>query len=164
MYEDGRTQERGEEFYTQLKAAETDDGEYLLQSLEINSQGDALVIPQNRQVRVLFKDISPENEVRFFKNGEKIVLEKCLTDCAAIEFLFEAFATYRIEVRHRKRSWLEKQIDRSLEVMLRSEGSTPKRYYFWEKLKSVKTIDEYCQSIEEGDIAKNIKERLKETV
>ena len=117
-----------------------------------------------RKLRILFKNIGVNGEVKLYKNGEELQIESALTDCAAVEFVFEPFANYRIEVKHAPRSWLQKQKDRSLEVMLRSEGITPKRYYFWEDLKKTNSIEEYNESIEKGDVSKAIKERLKETL
>ncbi len=164
LFEDGRTKDESAEFFTCFKTNEVFKSKNQLQVLEISSTGEPSVIPKNRKLRILFKNIGVNGEVKLYKNGEELQIESALTDCAAVEFVFEPFANYRIEVKHAPRSWLQKQKDRSLEVMLRSEGITPKRYYFWEDLKKTNSIEEYNESIEKGDVSKAIKERLKETL
>jgi hypothetical protein len=60
--------------------------------------------------------------------------------------------------------WLEKQKERSLNVIACLEGDTTKRGRLWVELGKTTTIEEYRRLIDESDVKVCLKERLKETI
>lgn len=164
LFEDGRTQENTRECITQFtsKLMETDGA--CMQSLQICTSGDTSVIPKERTLRVLFKDVDWEKEVTVYKNGEKLALTKCLIDCAAIRFAFEPSANYEVQVRFTKETPLETLQKRAKEVLLRAEYSNGRKQEIYKELCKTKSVTEFVCLITGSELPEGEKQRLLETL
>ncbi len=155
LYEDGKNGECFTHF-----CAEEGHG---VQKLTVHTDGNAAVIPQNRTLRVLFKDIS-DGKVTVCKNGNKLDTEELLTDCAGVELAYDPGAEYRIEVVYQSQSALEKQIARANRVLLRAEDTHNEKCGVYCKLRDCMNIVDFISIVQESCLQKATKLRLLETI
>ncbi len=155
LYEDGKAGECFTNF-----SATNENG---VQILTIQTEGQSAVIPENRTLRVLFKDI-PDGEVTLYKNGRKWDTEALLTSCAGMELAFDPDADYRIEVTYQPQTEIQKQIVRAGRVLLRAEDNHNEKNSTYRKLMDAKNLDEYKSTVEESKLKTATKLRLLETI
>ena len=122
LFEDGRTDGSEAELVTEFTADLNETEGVCTQSLKISSHGERGVIPQNRTLRVLFKDIAWQNEAEVYCNGERLDAPKCLTECAGIEFPYDTSGEYEVRVRFEKPTRLEYIKARATDILLRGEA------------------------------------------
>ncbi len=134
-----------------------------VQKLTVQAEGQTAVIPENRILRVLFKDIS-DGEVSIYKNGEKLDMEALLTDCAGIEFAFDPTASYCIQVAYRPLTALEAQIVRASRVLLRAEDNHNNKNSTYCCLRNAKDLAEFKTIVEGSSLKAATKLRLLETI
>ena len=134
-----------------------------MQILRISTRGERDVIPQNRVMRILFRDI-PDGEVEVYENGQKLSLKKELTDCAAAKIAFKPAASYEVKVRFAVKTELERQKENALAVLLRVCGNNKLKMNLYQSLQKTKTLDEFVSVIDEADVAPVVKLLLKETL
>ncbi len=155
LYEDGKAGEAFTRF-----CAEESDG---VQKLTVCTDGNTAVIPQNRILRVLFKDI-PDGEVTVYKNGSKLETEELLTQCAGIEFAYDPGADYRIELHHQPQTALEKIIARANRILLRAEDGHLEKCKVYRALQASVSTQEYLDSVMASELTAATKLRLLETI
>ena len=131
------------------------------QVLEIVAQGDKTVLPTNRTITVLFKDI-PEGEAVVFCNGERIETHEIYENCAAVSFDFDCEKNYKIEVEYKKESELERLKERAKKILTVSEEKNELKEQLYRKLCACKSPSEYCAIIRDSAIAETTKMRLME--
>lgn len=163
LYEDGTAEEKQGKFFTEFKSEYAEKDGCGLQSLEITSNGDGSVIPENRQITVRFKNII-EGEIVLYANGEKRRTEELLTDCASIHFPFSPDTKYRIEVRFRMKNKLEKQIERAKDVLVCAEGDNNEKRAVLDRIRKAGTLEEYVSVVSGAKIKDATKLRLAETM
>jgi len=163
LYEDGAENEQKGEFFTEFVMRNSETEGAGLQTLEISSEGDPSVLPENRRLRIRFADI-PEGEVSVYADGEKMPLEESICDCAAAEFAFEAGKNYRVEVRYSVRTEMQKLIARANDVLIRAKGINDDKNVTFKALEQTKTVAEYLSAVENSNLSKVAKLRLTETL
>lgn len=163
LFEDGREREDTREVFTDFQTEYTETEGAGMQILRISARGEIGVIPENRVIRVLFKDI-PDGEVEVYENGQKLSLKKELTDCAAAKFVFDPSASYEIKVRFALKTELERQKERSLAILLRACGNNGRKFHLYRDLQKAQTLDEYVSVIDGSDVAPVVKLLLKESL
>ncbi len=163
LYEDGKEQGKEGVFFTKFTSEISETEGVCTQALTITSSGEASVIPENRQLAVRFKDIE-DGEVRLFVDGEEIETEEWLTSCAAVRFVFEPNKIYRVEVKFKKRTKLEKLKARAKTVLIRAEGENKTKYEAYLKLVVAVRVEHFVSIVEESSLPDITKLRLLETV
>ena len=164
LFEDGRTDGSEVEFVTEFTANLNETEGVCTQSLKISSHGERDVIPQNRTLRVLFKDIAWQSEAEVYRNGERLNIAKCLTECACIEFPYDTAEEYEVRVRFQKPTRLEYLKARVTEILLRGEAPNGIKGGAHTKLQAVRTVNEFVSTVTSGDLPDCIKRRLLESV
>lgn len=163
LFEDGREHEDTREVFTDFQTEYTETEGVGTQILRIFTRGETDVIPQNRIMRILFKDI-PDGELEMYENGRKLSLKKVLTDCVAAKFVFNPAATYEMKVRFAVKTELEKQKERALAVLLRACENNERKFELYQRLQKTQTLDEFVSVIDEANVAPIVKLLLKETL
>ncbi len=156
LYEDG---DAGEAF-TRFCAVQTADG---LQELTVSMEGCPEVLPKDRVLRVLFKDI-PHGTVKLYKDGAPVEQEALLTDCAGIEFAFCAGASYRITVEYLPQTAQARYIAGANRVLLRAEDNHNEKSRVFGALWDAKGFDEIREIIQNSNLKPATKLRLLETI
>lgn len=131
------------------------------QVLEIVTQGDKTVLPTNRIVTVLFKNIT-EGEAVVLCNGEQIETQELYENCAAVSFDFDCEKNYKIVVEYIEHSELERLKERAKKILTVSEEKNELKEQLYRKLCACKSSSEYCAIIRDSAIAETTKMRLME--
>ena len=163
LYEDGKEQGKEGEFFTEFTSQLSETEGVCTQVLTIAGKGDASVIPENRQLSVRFKDVE-EGEVRVYADGEALEIEEWLTSCAGAKFPFAPNKTYRVEVRFKKQSKLERLKARAKRVLTLAEGENKPKYELYLKLIVAVRPEHFVSIVEECALSDIIKQLLVETV
>ena len=131
--------------------------------LNIEGSSDETVIPQDRMIRILFKDISPTVKVTVLKDGVEIPTVKLYQDHASTEFVFEHGAKYVVKASFLTCSALDRQKARAQVVLTKAEGIALEREFLLKKLRAAQTAEEYLSLVQESNLSVDIKDRLIET-
>ena len=164
LYEDGFEQGNNGKLFTKMVSKNSKTATVATQSLIISTSGDFSVIPENRVLKIRFKDIA-EGKVELFVNGVNRPIEELLTDCAGVNFILEANNEYEIKVTYALKSEIEKLLDYALKVLIQARGDFEEKNRFWNELKQVKTVAEYKQAVNATNkISQSVKAVLKEVL
>ncbi len=159
LYEDGRERGTSGEAFTYFTAI----GKNGRQILTVKATDEGKVLPKNRVLRVIFKDI-PEGDVSVYCNGEKQPNSKLYLHNAAVEFTIETGKDYRVEVSYREHTELENLIARAQQVLLRAEEHFEEKNKLFRECQTVKSIEEYKILVEKSTVSTVTKLRLLETL
>ncbi len=164
LFEDGRTRENTSETLTVFQTENTETKGAGTQRLKIKTVGDAkTVIPENRRLRVLFKDI-PQGKTTVLKNGVETDYNETLTDCAVVEFSFDGAAEYEITVTYKKEDRLADLKRRATEILIRAEGENGLKYGVYMEICKTESVAEYEKTVDRSTLSETVKLRLKETL
>ena len=161
LFEDEKEEEKSGEFITHFAMKFSKRKGACTQSLTIYGEGDKNVIPQNRRLRISFKNI-PNGRMSLYINGKKQRVEKLYLDCAAVGFVYDSEKTYKIIVQYAPKTALEKQIQRAQRVLTETEWENPPKLQAWLDISNAKTKEEYLSAIDKADLPEIAKLRLKE--
>lgn len=159
LYEDG---EDGS-VLTTFEAKYVEENGESVQTLQITAQGDFAVLPQNRELRIRFKNVR-DGECKLFVDGQELAVKKWLTDCAAIKFPFVGGKTYCVEARFKSETRLQKLQSHATDILTRAEEQNQTKIKLWRELMQVETIEAYVETVDGSEVAPIVKQRLKETV
>ncbi len=163
LYEDGKAQSEDGVFFTKFTSDLVETKGVCTQSIEISSQGDCWVLPKKRTLSVRFKN-APEGEITLFVDGEKREAEEWFTSCPSLRIPFEQGKRYRIELRFKKQSRLEKWQARAKNVLIFAEGRNEPKRKLYQALLQAKSEKQFLEEIEKAPVSEIAKLRLKETV
>ena len=163
LYEDGKEQGKEGTFFTEFTSELCETEGVCTQVLTIKGTGEASVIPQNRQLAVRFKDIE-DGEVTVYADGQRLEMEEWLTSCAGAKFSFQPNTAYRVEVRYKKQTKLDRLKARAKTVLTRAEWENKPKYELYLKLIVAVRVEHYVSIVEESTLPDIIKMRLLETV
>ena len=163
LREDGREYGNTAEYCTEFINSYNEDNGYATQMLNIEGSSDETVIPQDRMIRILFKDISPTVKVTVLKDGVEIPTVKLYQDHASTEFVFEHGAKYVVKASFLTCSALDRQKARAQVVLTKAEGIALEREFLLKKLRAAQTAEEYLSLVQESNLSVDIKDRLIET-
>lgn len=162
LYEDGATKEVEGALFTKFETKYEEVDGRAKQMLFVSMQGDASVIPEDRVLKIRFKNIS-DGQVSLYVDGQKIPTEELLTDCAAIDVVVQAGKEYQIEVDFTLRTPVKKLIDYARKTLICAEGNVEYKNALWKQIASIKSMDEYVKLVDETDkISDAVKACLKE--
>ncbi len=159
LYEDGSAQKHAGEVFTSFTAIK-ENGK---QSLTIKAEGSGKIFPNNRVLRVIFKDIT-EGKVTVYCNGIKMVTPEIYLENVAVEFPVEIDKEYRVDVLYTPRDALGKLIARAQQVILRAEEIFEEKSKLFKQCQGAKSVAEYKTVVEESTMSTATKLRLLETL
>ncbi len=159
LFEDGRENENTKECFTHFVSTLSDS----VQTLKITFEGNKAVIPKNRVVRVVFKDIK-NGSVTVKKNGSALDIEQLYLTDPSIEFPFDTSAEYEISINFTPKTEAEELIDRAMSVITKSEDVHDNKIKAFDAIKKATSKEEYIKAVEESPVTNTIKEKLKETL
>ena len=133
------------------------------QVLEIVSQGDKTVLPTNRAITVLFKDIA-EGKAVAFCNGERIETQELYEHCAAVSFDFDCEKNYKIVVEYVEQSELERLKERAKKILTVSEEKNEMKEHLYLKLCACESLEEFYKTVKNSDIKDVVKMRITENL
>ena len=164
LFEDGRTQGNTQSVYTRFVNTYTQTTGAGMQSLTIKAEGDIGVLPQNRTLRVVFKELAPETRVCVYKNGKALVLQKIYADDAAAEFVFDPTAEYLVTAEVCPCTEKQERTARALKVLIASEGEIAQKEKTWGAIRAAETVDAYLEAVQTSALSNGVKLRLLETL
>ncbi|MBQ7948523.1 MAG: alpha-xylosidase [Clostridia bacterium] len=163
MYEDGLDEGKNTVLFTEFKSEYTELNGAGTQSLIIFTHGDPTVIPQNREMKICFKNVE-DGYVRLYVDGKEEVCKKRLSDCVEVTLSFAAEKTYRIEVIYPVKTRLQRWLKGAQRILTESQGVNYNKEYAWRILLQATTEEEYVQLIDALPVDMATKLRLKETL
>jgi len=161
LYEDGLDDLQQTVLFTEFKSEFTQMHGACTQSLIIFTHGEASVIPQNREMKVYFKNVKNGN-LRFIVDGEAQTYQTRLSDCVEVKFAFDPKKTYRIELTYPERTRLEKWLERAKRVLTEAQGANINKEQAWHILLQARTEEEYLATLDNLPVDLATKLRLKE--
>jgi hypothetical protein len=163
MYEDGLDEQNYNALYTQFVSSFGETDGVCTQTLTISAQGDFAICPQNRTMKVCFKNVR-EGEARLFVDDEEVPCKTRLSDRVSVEFAFDPSKTYRVELTYPTLTRLEKWFMRAQEILTETEGVNAQKLAVWRQLASAQSEAEYIQLVDGAPLEMGVKQRLKEFV
>ena len=130
---------------------------------EIVAQGDKTVLPTNRAITVLFKDIA-EGKAVAFCNGERIETQELYENCAAVSFDFDCEKNYKIVVEYVEQSELERLKERAKKILTVSEEKNEMKEHLYLKLCACESLEEFYKTVKNSDIKDVVKMRITENL
>ena len=134
--------------------------------VRITSRGCDTVIPTERKIRVIFKDIAWENaKITVHKNGSIVSLPTCYYDTAAVELNFEMNTEYEIDVCFTMPSKLDELKERATDILMRAEIPNNCKHTAYTELMSAESVEKFISKANWGaTLPAYVKDRLLETV
>lgn len=163
LYEDGLDDGKATAMFTEFKSELEEGTGVYTQSLTISSYGDQTICPENRQMKVCFKNVK-NGKVRLMQDGEPIDYQKRFVDCAEIIFPYDPTKTYRVEVVYHKETRLEKAIARARRILTECEGLNTEKAKLWDLISAAETWEAYLYYVDTSSVDYATKIRLKETL
>jgi hypothetical protein len=144
LYEDSEKDEQTIFGVTKFVSELEEDGSTAKQTLTISYEGSLDVLPDERIIKIFFKDIDWQGaRINIYKNGELTEGGELLCDCAACELSFNPRAEYTAEVIFTKKSRLEMLKERALDVLSRAEVPNDNKLDIERRLSSVDSMEKY---------------------
>ena len=131
------------------------------QVLEIVTKGNSSVLPANRVITVLFKDIA-DGTVKLFCNGERIETQEQYELCAAVSFDFDPIKNYKIEIEFREQTTIERLKSRAKRILTETEGKNATKEQTYRKLCHCGSIKSFKEIIRDSEVSETAKMRLVE--
>lgn len=164
LYEDGTENKKTGEAFTNFVSEYKEEDKIGIQTVKIECSGVFSVLPEDRRLKLIFKNI-PEGKVRLFENGVEIPAEDVIADYAVAKFSFNPGTVYTVQVEFAVKTRIERLIDRAVKVLMSSEGSnTDKLHNCWVWLKNATSVEEYLEILMNSKVSPAVKNRLSETV
>ena len=149
LYEDGLEDGSDALAVTEFKTAYQEGANGALQTVTILASGDTSVIPADRSLRLLFKNLDwDKTEITVYEDGKPMTLPLSLTDSAAVEFAFDASCTYKVEARFTPKTKLDVLKDRTLDILMHSESEYYNKTQAWRELLKIEDLTEFVWTLE----------------
>lgn len=155
LYEDNQTNKFATHF--ELK----DEGKRL--TLLINSSLNNGVIPNDRRLRVVFKNIR-KGTLEVFANGKKARFEKYESNRLSFELMFKANTQYQIEVCYSSFDDLQRLKEKSVKVLHEFELDNKIKHSIANQILSCQTIEEAVSFIKSLTFNKQLMNMLLEGI
>ncbi len=163
LYEDGTVTDQEGEFTTQFEANLSSCGENAVQRLIISSFGNHEIIPENRRIRVLFKDI-PEGRIALSQNGVNVEILPLLSECAGVEFEVLPDTQYCVEVHFKENTEMQQRIESARRILLRAEDVHEEKLRTFRRINLATTEEEYRKVVQMSKLRTVIQLRLLEAI
>lgn len=117
----------------------------------------------DREVLVRFSNIK-DGKIKLYIDGKETACQPYLTDWTAVKFAMSGGHEYRVVCEYSIPTPAEALLVRAERILLRAEGDYKAKWEAWEKLRKIKTKDEYRALVENCELPGITKQRLLETV
>ena len=135
------------------------------QTLRMQSAGDTSVMPANRTVRVVFKDIPANARVRVYIDGKETSVQNLHLMNAAAEFVYDGNEEVVVHVEYETQTEIARLLEQALEILKKGAGEHRQKLTLWrEGLKDIKTMAQYVNAVDSSKIESVLKLRLKESL
>lgn len=161
LYEDGLDDKNYTVLFTEFKSEYTEINGVGTQSLIIFSHGEYAVCPENREMKICFKNVKNAH-VRLLVDGEAVAPKRRLSDCVEVSFAYSPAKTYRLEISYIPTPKLQKWILRARDVLMTAEGNNTEKGKAWRRIAKATTFDEYLAELDNPMLDYATKLRLKE--
>ena len=131
------------------------------QVLEIVTKGDSSVLPANRVITVLFKDIA-DGAVKLFCDEERIETQEQYELCAAVSFDFDPAKSYKVEIEYREQTELERLKSHAKRILTETEGKNIMKEQLYRKFCFSGSIESFMEIIKDSEIPETTRMRLAE--
>lgn len=131
------------------------------QVLEIVTKGDSSVLPANRVITVLFKDIA-DGAVKLFCDEERIETQEQYELCAAVSFDFDPAKSYKVEIEYREQTELERLKSHAKRILTETEGKNIMKEQLYRKFCFSGSIESFMEIIKDSEISETTRMRLAE--
>lgn len=131
------------------------------QVLEIVTKGDSSVLPANRVITVLFKDIA-DGAVKLFCDEERIEMQEQYELCAAVSFDFDPAKSYKVEIEYREQTELERLKSHAKRILTETEGKNIMKEQLYRKFCFSGSIESFMEIIKDSEISETTRMRLAE--
>lgn len=159
LYEDGATEDKAGEFYTDF-LSETENG---VQRVLVSSEGESSVIPE-RKLRICFKSFT-DGQIKVEKEGKEIEFNEILTDCIAAEFDFEPHKKYCVSLAIKEKNSVNRLIERAAEILAKTDGDNVDKYWHaYKKIIESATEEEFIKNVNDSAAPNEAKLRILEVV
>lgn len=146
------------EFFTDVTTEEENGA----QKVTISGRGDKTVIPSQRKIKVVFRNVS-DGEIYLYKNGKGGKAEPDYCDKSALTFDYDPNCEYAIEVKFSE-DGLSRIKKHATEILCRAEGDNFKKQNLAGEIAKAKSLCEYASAVDNGEVADVTKKRLKEVL
>ncbi len=163
LYEDGLEENSYAVCLTDFHAQFSETNGVCKQVLQISTRGDAQAIPQDRVMKVSFRNVT-DGRVKLFVDGEESATQTRLSEFVETSFAFTAGKNYRIEVMYPAKSRQEKLIERAKKVLTKAQAGNYAKELAWKAIKQTASEEEYLSAVDRTALDLGIKLRLKETI
>ncbi len=162
MYEDGLEAGEKKVLMTDFAAAFAEEEGICTHVLQITTRGEGSVVPQNRSIKVVFRNVT-DGRVRLLVDGEEGKAEMRLSEFLEVSFPFEAGKTYRIEVLYPAKTKVEKLVERAKKILTQAQAGNYAKELAWRVIQASMTEEEYLEAVDNATLELCTKLRLKET-
>lgn len=163
LYEDGLEDGQYPVSVTDFESEFVEMNGVCTQSLKISTRGDSSVIPQNRVMKICFRNVR-DGRVKLFVDGEEAPFEMRLSEFVEAYFAFDASKTYRVEVLYPGKTAMEKLIERAKRILTEIQAGNYAKELAWKAIKETTSVEEYVAAVDGATLDLGAKLRLKETV
>ena len=163
LYEDGLEEGRYPVMMTDFTSEFVETNGVCTQSLQISTRGDGSVIPQNRVMKISFRNVR-DGRVKLFVDGEETPCKIRLSEFVEAYFPFDASKTYRVEVLYPGKTPMEKLIARAKRILTEIQAGNYAKELVWKAVKETTTPEEYAAAVDNSSLDLGAKLRLKETL
>ena len=129
--------------------------------MEIVTQGDFTVLPKNRTITVLFRNIT-EGNVTLLCNGTPLETNEQYENCVSVSFAFDSRKGYQLVVEYREQSELERLKECAKKILTVAEDKNEIKEQLYRQLRACKSKDQFCEIIRNLDIGGAMKMRFAE--
>ena len=163
LYEDGLGEGKYSALMTDFTSQFVETEGVCMQVLTISSRGEGEVVPQNRTIKTVFKNVE-NGEVKVYEDEQEMSLEKRLSNHLEVRFAFQTGKTYRVEVTYASKTRLEKLQLRAKKILIEAQAGNYAKERAWQTIIEATSVEEYLYAVERSSLDLGIKLRLKETL
>ena len=143
-----------------------------VQTIKLESKGDISVIPNNRKIRVMLKDVDSWYSVKLFIDGVEITTKNLHLTCPSAEFCYDGTKSVEVYITFPKKSQLQSLKERVTTILSQANHTNNnEKLAFYNVIQSaqsvselVRVVNDYKSTIKNGTINNATKQRLLETI
>ncbi len=164
MFEDRYDTDSDERCFTDFSTEYFEEEKRAKQILTIKSRGDIAVIPQDRILKIVFKNVK-DGIVSVYVDGVKVDSEEIISDYLTAKITYAPDKTYTIEAEFDAFDEVTYLKERAKSVLVGSEGKNEDKFWnCWEHLKNASNVEEFINIVECSKVEAVVKEKLLETI
>lgn len=142
------------------------------QIIKLESEGDNDVIPKNRKIRVVLKDVDSWSSVKLFVDGVEVVANNPRLTYPATKFCYDGTKSVEVHITFPKKTKLQSLKERATTILSQANHTNNnEKLAFYNVIQSaqsvnelVRVVNDYKSTIKNGAINNATKQRLLETI